>query len=102
MIEGVKRHGTTMEVEASYTDSHGQSEIGFGITRLLGFDLLPRIKRVNKTRLYRPAAGEPGAWPRLEPALTQPITGERHLFRACTIPRSAGRTVPAELLRLSS
>ena len=73
MVEGVMRHGTTMEVEASYTDSHGQSEIGFGITRLLGFDLLPRIKRINKTRLYRPAAGEPGAWPRLEPALTRPI-----------------------------
>jgi len=41
MIEGVMRHGTTMDVEASYTDSHGQSEIGFGVTRLLGFDLLP-------------------------------------------------------------
>jgi TnpA family transposase len=68
MIEGVMRPGTTMEVEASYTDSHGQSEIGFGITRLPGFDLLPRIKRINKTRLYRPAAGDPGAWPRLEPA----------------------------------
>jgi TnpA family transposase len=45
----------------------------FGITRLLGFDLLPRIKRMNKTRMYRPAAGDPGAWPRLEPALTRPI-----------------------------
>jgi len=73
MIEGVMRHGTTMDIEASYTDTHGQSEIGFGVTRLLGFDLLPRIKRINKTRLYRPAAGEPGTWPRLEPALTRPI-----------------------------
>ena len=45
MIEGAMRHGTTMEVEGNYTDSHGQSEIGFGLTRLLGFDLLPRIKR---------------------------------------------------------
>jgi hypothetical protein len=62
-----------LSAEASYTDTHGQSEIGFGITRLLGFDLLPRIKRINKTRLYRPAAGDPGAWPRLEPALTRPI-----------------------------
>jgi TnpA family transposase len=62
-----------MEVEASYTHSQGQSEIGFGITRLLGFDLLPWIKRINKTRLYRPAAGDSGAWPRLEPALTRPI-----------------------------
>ena len=73
MIEGVMRHGTTMDVEASYTDSHGQSEIGFGVTRLLGFDLLPRIKRINKTRLYRPPADEPGARPHLEPALTRPI-----------------------------
>jgi TnpA family transposase len=49
------------------------SEVGFGITRLLGFDLLPRIKRINKVRLYRPAAGEPDAYRRLAPALTRPI-----------------------------
>ena len=35
--------------------------------------MLPRIKRINKTRLYRPAAGDSGAWPWLEPALTRPI-----------------------------
>jgi TnpA family transposase len=69
MIDGAIRHGTTMEVEGNYTDTHGQSEIGFGLTRLLGFDLLPRIKRINKVRLYRPAAGEPGAYPRLAPAM---------------------------------
>jgi len=45
--------------------SGGQSEIGFGITRLL--------KRINKVRLYRPAAGEPDAYPQLAPALTRPI-----------------------------
>lgn len=73
MIEGAMRHGTTMEVEGNYVDSHGQSEVGFGITRLLGFDLLPRIKRINKVRLYRPAAGEPDAYQRLAPALTRPI-----------------------------
>jgi TnpA family transposase len=44
-----------------------------GITRLLGFELLPRIKRINKVRLYRPAAGEPDAYPRLTAALTRPI-----------------------------
>ncbi|MFY1621568.1 Tn3 family transposase [Micromonospora sp. WMMD735] len=73
MVEGAMRHGTTMEVEGNYVDSHGQSEVGFGITRLLGFDLLPRIKRINKVRLYRPAAGEPDAYRRLAPALTRPI-----------------------------
>ncbi|WP_206050665.1 Tn3 family transposase [Nocardioides speluncae] len=76
MIEGAMRHGTTMEVEGNYTDSHGQSEIGFGLTRLLGFDLLPRIKRINHVKLYRPAAGEPDAYPHLAPALTRPIRWE--------------------------
>jgi TnpA family transposase len=37
------RHGTSMEVDGSYVDTHGQSEIGFGITRLLGCEVLRRI-----------------------------------------------------------
>ncbi len=73
MVEGAIRHDTTMNLQANYTDSHGQSEIGFAITRLLGFDLLPRIKQINKARLYRPQAGEPDAYPRLNAALTRPI-----------------------------
>jgi TnpA family transposase len=73
MIEGAIRHGTTMEVDGNYVDSHGQSEVGFGLTRLLGFDLLPRIKRINTVKLYRPAAGDHDAYPRLQPALTRPI-----------------------------
>jgi len=73
MIEGAMRHSTDMDLQANYTDSHGASEIGFGITRLLGFDLLPRIKRINKVKLYRPATGDPDAYLRLAPALTRPI-----------------------------
>jgi TnpA family transposase len=69
MVDGAIRHGTTMQVESNYVDSQGQSEIGFGLTRLLGFDLLPRIKRINKIRLYRPLTGEPDAYPRLAPAM---------------------------------
>ena len=69
MVDGAIRHGTTMQVEGNYVDSQGQSEIGSGLTRLLGFDLLPRIKRINKIRLYRPLTGEPDAYPRLAPAM---------------------------------
>ena len=67
MIEGAMHHGTSMDVEANYTDTHGQSVIGFGLTRLLGFDLLPRIKAVNRVRLYRPGPGD--SYPRLAPAM---------------------------------
>jgi TnpA family transposase len=73
MVEGAMRHDTTMDLQANYTDSHGQSEIGFAITRLLDFDLLARIKQINKTRLYLPVAGHPNAYPRLTRALTRPI-----------------------------
>jgi len=73
MVEGAIRQGTTMDVESNYVDSHGQSEIGFGVTRLLGFDLLPRIKRINTVKLYRPSPGDPDTYPNLAPALTRPI-----------------------------
>lgn len=45
MIEGVLRHDTEMEIERQYVDSHGQSEVAFAFCRLLGFALLPRLKR---------------------------------------------------------
>jgi TnpA family transposase len=76
MIEGAIRHGTAMTVEGNYTDSHGQSEIGFGITRLLGFDLLPRIKRINRVKLYLPDPVSRDALPRLGPTLARPIRWE--------------------------
>ncbi len=43
--------------------------IGFGLTRLLGFDLLPRIKRINHIRLYRPGKAGEDAYPNLNPAM---------------------------------
>ena len=54
MIQGVLRHCTEMEVDRHYVDSHGQSTIGFAFCRLLGFELLPRLKEIHSKRLYRP------------------------------------------------
>ncbi|MBB5110138.1 TnpA family transposase, partial [Streptomyces spectabilis] len=72
-IEGVMRHGTAMNVAGNYVDSHGQSEIGFGVTKLLGYQLLPRIKQINKVKLYRPGPTSEEPYPRLAPAMTRPI-----------------------------
>ena len=52
MIEGVLRHCTEMEVERQYVDSHGQSEVAFAFCRLLGFELMPRLKGIHRQRLY--------------------------------------------------
>ncbi len=76
MIEGVLRHCTEMAVDRQYVDSHGQSVVAFAFTKLLGFQLMPRLKRIGKQRLYRPDAGQPDLYPRLQPVLSRPIDWE--------------------------
>lgn len=73
MIEGVLRHCTEMEIQKNYVDSHGQSEIAFAFTHLLGFQLMPRLKRIKIQKLYRPDVGQSNAYPNLQPILTRPI-----------------------------
>jgi TnpA family transposase len=76
MMEGVLRHCTEMTVEKNYVDSHGQSEVGFAFSELLGFQLLPRLKGIARQKLYRPDIGRPEAYPRLQPVLTRAIRWE--------------------------
>src|SRR5438874_13692868 len=73
MIDGVLRHCTTMEVERQYVDSHGQSTVAFAFCRLLGFQLLPRLKAIHKQKLYRPDVGQPDAYKNRQAVLTKPI-----------------------------
>jgi len=70
MIEGVLRHCAEMEVERQYVDSHGQSEIAFAFTSLLGFQLLPRLKRIHKQTLWRPDLESTETYPLLQPVLS--------------------------------
>lgn len=52
MIKGVLEHSTKMDLNSAYVDTHGQSTIGFGISKLLKFELLPRLKNIHKQKLY--------------------------------------------------
>ncbi|MGH3180428.1 MAG: Tn3 family transposase, partial [Streptosporangiaceae bacterium] len=76
MVEGVMRHDTTMNVDTSYVDSHGASIIGFGVTRLLNFDLVARFKQINAMKLYLPGKTGTFSYPLPGPALTRPIRPE--------------------------
>jgi len=52
MLKGVLKHSTNMDMKQGYVDTHGQSTIGFGLSYLINFDLLPRLKNINKQKLY--------------------------------------------------
>ena len=56
MLQGVINHVTDMSIESQYADSHGKSEIGFALTYLLGFDLLPRYATIGPQKIYIPDA----------------------------------------------
>jgi TnpA family transposase len=112
MIEGVLRHCTEMSVDRNYVDSHGQSAVAFAFTKLLGFELLPRLKAIHAQKLYRPEAGEPDAYPNLQPILTRQSTGSSFASsttrwpstpRRCdSAPRRQKRSCGASLARTSS
>ncbi|ABI60737.1 Tn3 family transposase [Nitrosomonas eutropha] len=73
MIEGVIHHCTEMEVDRQYVDSHGQSTVAFAFCRLLGFQLMPRLKNIYAQKLSRPETGMPNAYENLQLILTKPI-----------------------------
>ena len=71
---GVLRHDTDAEIDRTYVDSHGQSEVAFAFCKLLGFQLLPRLKNIAAQRLSE--AGVAGAYANLSCILTRSIDWE--------------------------
>lgn len=53
MIEGVLHHGTDLDIDRQFVDTHGQSVVGFAFCHLLGFDLMPRLKGIANQKLAR-------------------------------------------------
>jgi TnpA family transposase len=76
MIEGLLRHCTDMQVKKNFVDTHGQSEVAFAFCRLLGFELMPRIRRIGEQRLYLPHSGQRQDYPNLQSVLTKAIDWE--------------------------
>jgi len=73
MIEGLVCHDTEMRVESNFVDFHGQSEVAFAFCYMLGFELLPRLKRIKYERLYLLEKGMSDKLPNLKGVLTRPI-----------------------------
>ena len=69
MIEGVLRHSSTMQVDRNYVDTHGQSTVAFAFCRLLGFQLMPRLKNIDEQGLYIVDKADADDYPHLQPIL---------------------------------
>ena len=73
MIKGVLRHCTQMSVDKNYVDTHGQSEVGFAFAHLLGFQLMPRIRNIQKQTLYLPEKRQKQQFENLTSIIKRPI-----------------------------
>lgn len=71
MMKGFLNHDTKMEMNQIYVDTHGQSTIGFAFSNLLHFDLLPRLKNINKQKLYVSSKDHKNLYSNLIPAFAK-------------------------------
>lgn len=77
MIEGVLHHGTELEIDRQFVDTHGQSIVGFAFCYLLGFDLMPRFKGIARQKLVRAVSKSERTYKNLDPLFVpKPINWE--------------------------
>lgn len=73
MLKGILQHCTNMEMNQVYSDTHGQSTLAFGVSELLDFDLLPRLKNMYAQKLYYPSSSQRNDYKNLDLILKEPI-----------------------------
>lgn len=73
MIKGVLQHCTKMSINRQYVDTHGQSEVAFAFCRLLGFNLMPRLKGIARQKLSFVDACDRESYPNIKPILSKAI-----------------------------
>ena len=76
VIKGLLSHGTNMKIKNATMDTHGQSLIGFGAGEFLGFDLLPRLKNIDKQKLYYSLSKDKKRYGNLNKILKETINWE--------------------------
>jgi TnpA family transposase len=62
-----------MNIQRAFVDHRGQSDLGFGIMYLLGYELMARFADLHKQKLYLPEPGQRDAYSNLRLILTRPI-----------------------------
>ena len=104
MIQGVLEHDTKMEMDKTYMDTHGQSVLGFAFSAPLRFELLPRLKNLNKQKLFYSSHKKKAAYPNLTPILKgaiqwQHIKGQYDEFVKHAVALKIGLVAPDVLIK---
>ena len=66
MLKGFIDHDTEMDIKKVFVDTHGQSVIGFAVSHMLGFNLCPRLKAINKQKLFYTEKGDRDKYKNIE------------------------------------
>jgi TnpA family transposase len=79
VLDEILNNETTLQIEEHTTDTHGYSELVFGLFDLLGLRFAPRLRGLHDRRLYRHGPPAPAGSPaaellrhRLRPELIEP------------------------------
>jgi len=62
-----------MDMNRVFVDTHGQSVIGFAVSYLLHFALYPRLKAINKQKLYYIDSGDKNKYKNIVEILKESI-----------------------------
>ena len=54
ILDGLLKNKSVLQPDTVHADTQGQSEVVFGLSYLLGIQLMPRMRNWNKVQMYRP------------------------------------------------
>lgn len=102
ILDGLMKNRSVIQPDTLHADTQGQSEPVFGLCRLLGIKLMPRMRSIGGVTFYRPAASiryrHIDALFRAEIDWELIATHARDVFQV-VLSIQAGRVTPSMLLR---
>jgi TnpA family transposase len=102
ILDGLMKNRSVIQPDTLHADTQGQSEPVFGLCRLLGIKLMPRMRSIGGVTFYRPAASiryrHIDALFRAEIDWDLIATHARDVFQV-VLSIQAGRVTPSMLLR---
>ena len=102
ILDGLLKNKSAIQPDTLHADTQGQSEPVFGLCRLLGIKLMPRMRGLGETTLYRPA--KEVRYAHIDALFTGDIdwdliaTHQRDMIQVM-LSIQAGRVMPSMLLR---